>query len=719
MKKHLCRIAIVLILAATLGPIIMSTGCSQPNHEGFAIYSTKENISPDKISDLNQITIAGKPIIGLDDIVSYNQTNHAITLTKNAFMRIIDPDLPAWGNTFVVCVDRKPIYWGAVLTMASSVIYDGVTIIAPLPVSQEISPITIGLGYPDPDYFKGEDPRNNVVIMDSLRQAGKLIGEGFAIYLTKDALTAENMPALTDITIAETPLIALNDVVTYSSAMHQLTLTADAYNRISELHLFDTYTTFVVCVDKSPVYWGTFWPGFSSAIPYHPTISNDINIAPKDNTITIEQGFPLPSAPDTKDHRNDLAILDSLKQAGKLINEGFAIYLTKDDILPSAIKSLSQAVLADKPLITPDDIVSYNTTYYGITLTPDAFARITSLHVATTGKSFVVCVDGNPIYWGAFWTPVSSQPFSGVIIMKPLSSQDTKTITIGLGYPSPSYFKGTDPRNDAKIIDSLTQTGKIISEGFAIYLTKANVPPSQMEALSHVDIADTPVIKQDDIVAYNILNHEITLTDDAFTRLSKLQVPTSGKSFVVCVDRNPLYWGAFWTPISSQSFSGVIIEIPLSTQTTKTITIELAYPSDSFFKGEDPRNNQTVLSALQQRTTLLGLTLPESFKGYELYSWQQDNQWNFTLITGTNRNKTTDEIIAQVKSVTIDGWVDIHVVGINAIKDILSRLQGHEFIVWQTGPSSAQVTFAFPPADIVDEIRNYVMQCGLSITILR
>jgi hypothetical protein len=28
--------------------------------------------------------------------------------------------------------------------------------------------------------------------------------------------------------------------------------------------------------------------------------------------------------------------------------------------------------------------------------------------------------------------------------------------------------------------------------------------------------------------------------------------------------------------------------------------------------------------------------LPHSMKGYELYSWQADEQWHFTLITGTN-----------------------------------------------------------------------------------
>ena len=37
-------------------------------------------------------------------------------------------------------------------------------------------------------------------------------------------------------------------------------------------------------------------------------------------------------------------------------------------------------------------------------------------------------------------------------------------------------------------------------EGFAIYLTKGDIPPAQMEALSHVDLADNPVISTQDVI---------------------------------------------------------------------------------------------------------------------------------------------------------------------------------------------------------------------------
>jgi hypothetical protein len=37
--------------------------------------------------------------------------------------------------------------------------------------------------------------------------------------------------------------------------------------------------------------------------------------------------------------------------------------------------------------------------------------------------------------------------------------------------------------------------------------------------------------------------------------------------------------------------------------------------------------------------------IPHSMKGYDLYSWLSGGQWNYALITGTNRNKSPDEIM--------------------------------------------------------------------------
>ena len=142
-------------------------------------------------------------------------------------------------------------------------------------------------------------------------------------------------------------------------------------------------------------------------------------------------------------------------------------------------------------------------------------------------------------------------------------------------------------------------------EGFAIYLTKEDIPPAQMEAMSYVEIADQPVISLADIITYDAQTHELLITDTAFKRISELEVPVRGKSFLVCVDRSPVYWGAFWTYISSISFDGVAIWTPLLPQEPKAIKLKLGYPASSFYGGEDPRNNAEVMKSLEQAGKLI------------------------------------------------------------------------------------------------------------------
>ena len=266
-------------------------------------------------------------------------------------------------------------------------------------------------------------------------------------------------------------------------------------------------------------------------------------------------------------------------------------------------------------------------------------------------------------------------------------------------------------------------------EGFAVYLTKGDIPPAQMPALSHIDIAEQPVIATNDIIAYNAKTHEITLTANAFDRIYSLEVPVRGKSFVVCIDRKLIYWGAFWTPISSISFDGVTIWKPLGSQDPKIIKLELGYPSSSFYGGEDPRNNAEVMKSLEQAgklTTMPSATtvdrLPHSMKGYELYSWPEDSQWHFTLITGTNRNKTLEEIISNVNIISEDGWVQIQVVGVEAIETVLSRLPQNEYILWLARLRSEQtpqggVNITLPTGPTIDTIKEYAERCGLDFLI--
>ena len=252
-------------------------------------------------------------------------------------------------------------------------------------------------------------------------------------------------------------------------------------------------------------------------------------------------------------------------------------------------------------------------------------------------------------------------------------------------------------------------------EGVAIYLTRDNIPPSQMEMLSHVELAAEPVISMDDIVSYDASTHEMTLAAEAFDRIAELEVPTSGKSFVVCVDRGPIYWGAFWSPLSSQSFDGVTIWKPFGTPDSTIVALELGYPSASFHQGDDPRNNPEVIASLERAGKLITTppalrtdALPRSMKGYELYSWQEHSQWHFTLITGTNRNKTLEEVRSDTSIVSQDGWVQIHAVGVDEINRVLSRLPQDEYVSWLSGlRGEGGPGTALPPEPIVNAVKEH------------
>jgi len=270
------------------------------------------------------------------------------------------------------------------------------------------------------------------------------------------------------------------------------------------------------------------------------------------------------------------------------------------------------------------------------------------------------------------------------------------------------------------LVSSICVTSE--GEGFAIYLTKQDIPPAQMEALSHVKLADQPIISVEDVITYNAQTHEIKLTDEAFERIAQLDVSTGGKSFIVCVDKKSIYWGAFWVPWSCTFFVGVTIWLPPILEEPHVIRLELS----GLYSGEDPRSNPAVIESLEQAGKLINGPLaavdelPHSMKGYELYSWLEEGQWHFTLITGTNRIKTIEEITSKEDFISETGWVKIQVVGADAIKDVLSRLPEGESVFWCDELHIGQSTdtdLQLPSEEIADAIQEYANQCGLDFVI--
>ena len=103
-------------------------------------------------------------------------------------------------------------------------------------------------------------------------------------------------------------------------------------------------------------------------------------------------------------------------------------------------------------------------------------------------------------------------------------------------------------------------------------------------------------------------------------------------------------------------------------------------------------------AASQQTAT----SFPESMKGYELYSWQEAGQWKFSVLVGTNRQKTLEEI----KS------TDVVLSGVDALTSTLERIPAGQYITW-----SSRETLSIPPEDIRSQVEQVCKDKGLILNI--
>ena len=94
--------------------------------------------------------------------------------------------------------------------------------------------------------------------------------------------------------------------------------------------------------------------------------------------------------------------------------------------------------------------------------------------------------------------------------------------------------------------------------------------------------------------------------------------------------------------------------------------------------------------------------LPESLKGYELYSWQESNQWVFSLLVGTNREKTLDEI-KSTGAILPD---------VDALISMLEKVPSGEYVTW-----ASRDTFSLPPDNIVKQVQQICEEKGLILNL--
>jgi hypothetical protein len=110
----------------------------------------------------------------------------------------------------------------------------------------------------------------------------------------------------------------------------------------------------------------------------------------------------------------------------------------------------------------------------------------------------------------------------------------------------------------------------------------------------------------------------------------------------------------------------------------------------------------SLLSGCGTAAQPTAIPFAESMKGYELYSWQEGGQWKFSLLIGTNREKTLDEI----KS------ADVVLSGVDALTSTLEKIPTGQYITW-----SSRETLSLPPEDIRGQVEQVCKDRGLILNI--
>jgi hypothetical protein len=97
-------------------------------------------------------------------------------------------------------------------------------------------------------------------------------------------------------------------------------------------------------------------------------------------------------------------------------------------------------------------------------------------------------------------------------------------------------------------------------------------------------------------------------------------------------------------------------------------------------------------------------TPARSMKGWELYSWQIGGEWYFSLMVGTNRLKTFEEVSSP----------DVRVGGIEALKIELDRLARGEQVFWLEQRVQG---VARPPDEMIEAIQTYCAERDIRLEV--
>lgn len=150
-----------------------------------------------------------------------------------------------------------------------------------------------------------------------------------------------------------------------------------------------------------------------------------------------------------------------------------------------------------------------------------------------------------------------------------------------------------------QFVTSLAATQKQDTVAIYLFASSVNARSLVREQWKNLPLSSEPVISEADILAYDFAKHALKLKPEALKRLPR--PPVEGTPFVVVVNGERIYPGAFYNNISSMPYSLPVIVVNRGAQSgtsdVDVVLIERAYPVQHA-KGSDLRSDVRIRGAL-------------------------------------------------------------------------------------------------------------------------
>lgn len=220
-----------------------------------------------------------------------------------------------------------------------------------------------------------------------------------------------------------------------------------------------------------------------------------------------------------------------------------------------------------------------------------------------------------------------------------------------------------------------------------------------------------------------VLDKTFTLGRESTFRMNELSTSSDGKYTVLITDiqdsRCPKGVQCIWqgeivvkgefTANGNKSSFEVHSVVKDQNKQPEGYTIQVTDAQPYPINGRDNNPESLIVTLLIKKNSKLdAITFAPSMKGWELYSWANGNDWKYSILMGTNRNKTYSEVIAN----------EIAVTGKDSLKMLLDKFPAKEDIFWRGKGTGEWANLSFPDQNIISEIKNYCQQKELNLQVM-